>query len=98
MENKSQLFVNANNKPFIDNFMERHYEKLAQKFRAHDNKINSRGNSSMDILHDTILALYRAPDNFESQKEADECIHAKFRGIAQVPKAPKLRPVEAPLI
>ena len=85
MEITLKLSVNQNNKAFIDEFMDKHYQRLHDKFRLSDKKINGQGNSSLDILNDIVIGLYTRVEDFRDRNLAFRFMHDKFRGQLLVP-------------
>lgn len=67
------------NKAYIDVFMTKHYQKIHDRLRPFDCKLNSRGCSALDILHDVILSVYNDPDLMLcSQSQADAYLSIRF--------------------
>ena len=77
MEKQNELFTTPN-RAYVDRFVRENYAALSEKFRPMDGKINSHCNSSLDILNDTILTLYKENRIF-ADYEGFECLaKAKF--------------------
>ena len=69
---------NIRNKELIDNWMERHYTTLYNKFNRNDDKITKKGYSKTDIMHESILRIYTNKKRFKNQAECDEFLNNFF--------------------
>lgn len=75
----------ASSKHYIDVFMEGYYQKIHDRLRPNDRKLNSRGKSVLDILNDTVEHIYNSMA-FTSQQEADSYLSSKFRVKMKKPR------------
>ncbi len=72
------LSPNIRNKAFIDDWMNRNYEDLYNKFRRYEDRITKRDYSKCDILHESIIRLYIDKRKLKNQKECDTFLNKYF--------------------
>ena len=73
------LIPKLRNKKFIDNWVERNYNKLYKKFSRNDDTITSKGYSKRDVLHETLIRFYTKKDRYKSQMECDNDMNEFFK-------------------
>lgn len=76
-EKKTELFTTPN-RAYADRYIRENYNRLNAIFRTIDGRINPKCNSSLDILNDTILILYRESRIFADYESFREFADKKF--------------------
>lgn len=72
------LSPNPHNKDFIDDWMNRNYVTLYNKFRRYELQITKRDYSKTDIFHETIIRLYINKRKFKNQADCDDFLNEFF--------------------
>lgn len=65
-------------KEYPDRYIRENYTRLAKAFRKHETKLNEKGQSPLDRLHDTMLSLYDSEEIFSNYEEFCQWADQKF--------------------
>lgn len=69
---------NIRNKNFIDNWMDKNYQRLYNKFNRNDDKITKKGYTKTDIMHESIIRIYINRKLFKTQEDCDNFLNNFF--------------------
>ena len=73
------LIPNLRNKKYIDDWVERNYTKLFNKFSRNDDKITSKGYDKRDVFHESLIRFYTKKERYKNQIECDKEINEFFK-------------------
>lgn len=70
---------NLRNKKFIDDWVNRNYNKLFEKFSRNDDTMTQKGYSKRDIFHESLIRFYMKKDRYKTQMECDKDLNEFFK-------------------
>ena len=73
------MIPNLRNKKYIDDWVERNYSKLYQKFARNDDTITQKGYGKRDVFHESLIRIYMNKERFKNQDECDNYLNKFFQ-------------------
>lgn len=70
---------NLRNKKYIDDWVNRNYTKLYDKFARNDDTMTAKGYGKRDILHESLLRIYMKKERYKNQAECDNDMNEFFK-------------------
>ena len=66
------MIPNLRNKKYIDDWVNRNYSKLYQKFARNDDTITQKGYGKRDVLHESLIRFYTKKERYKNQTECNK--------------------------
>ena len=73
------MIHNLRNKKYIDDWVERNYSKLYQKFARNDDTITQKGYGKRDVLHESLIRFYTKKERYKNQTECNKEMNEFFK-------------------
>lgn len=73
------MFPNLRNKQYIDDWVNRNYTKLYNKFSRNDDIMTSKGYCKRDVLHESLIRFYTKKERYKNQLECDNEMNEFFK-------------------
>ena len=73
------MIPNLRNKQYIDDWVNRNYSKLYQKFSRNDDIMTSKGYCKRDVLHESIIRFYTKKERYKNQTECNKEMNEFFK-------------------
>lgn len=70
---------NLRNKKYIDDWVNRNYIKLYNKFARNDDTITQKGYGKRDVFHESLIRIYMNKERFKNQDECDNYMNKFFQ-------------------
>lgn len=73
------MIPNLRNKKYIDDWVNRNYSKLYQKFARNDDTITQKGYGKRDVLHESLIRFYTKKERYKNQTECNKEMNEFFK-------------------
>lgn len=73
------MIPNLRNKKYIDDWVNRNYTKLYNKFSRNDDIMTSKGYCKRDVLHESLIRFYTKKERYKNQTECNKEMNEFFK-------------------